>query len=312
MFLSPAEEDALLELLNRLHREGYRYTTVTPATHARVNERPGNAWARDLRGIFGWSRPFRGELLAQEWLDLMRDAGVLEPYGGSWRSRVRVSSLRGLLFLHSAWPTEAPNAVFFGPDSYRFVHAIETHLRCFPRPIRRAVEIGCGAGPGAILLRRAQPQAEVVAVDINPAALALARVNARFAQVTLDMRHSNLLEDVEGQFDLILANPPYLNDPAQRTYRHGGGSHGEALSLAILETALERLAPGGCLLLYTGVAICNGEDPFEQAVRERLAEMPVELDYQELDPDVFGEELSMPAYADTERIAAVVLTLFKR
>ena len=120
---------------------------------------------------------------------------------------------------------------------------------------------------------------------------------------------SDLLRDVSGQFDLIIANPPYMLDSQQRTYRHGGGKHGAGLSLAIFDTAMERLAPGGTLLLYTGVAIFAGEDPFLNAIRLSLRDTGWDWDYQEIDPDVFGEELQKPEYAQAERIACVALRL---
>jgi hypothetical protein len=118
-----------------------------------------------------------------------------------------------------------------------------------------------------------------------------------------------LLSDVDGDFDLIVANPPYLNDEGQRTYRHGGGSHGAALSVAILDAALPRLRVGGKLVLYTGVAILQGNDPFHNAAAEKLAGWEGSWRYREIDPDVFGEELDEPAYADADRIAAVLLTV---
>jgi methylase of polypeptide subunit release factors len=113
--------------------------------------------------------------------------------------------------------------------------------------------------------------------------------------------------------DLLIANPPYLVDPAERAYRHGGGPLGAGLSLKILDAALPRLAPGGALLLYTGAAVVNGRDPFRDAAEERLAaDRGVGWAYREVDPDVFGEELDTPAYAEADRIAAVVLTVTRR
>ena len=69
-------------------------------------------------------------------------------------------------------------------------------------------------------------------------------------------------EEIGGEFDVIIANPPYLVDASERTYRHGGGRLGRELSVRIAESALRRLAPGGRLLLYTGVAIVDGIDAF--------------------------------------------------
>ena len=308
--LSPAD-DALLQLAYAVRDTGYEFTTVTPATHERVNSRAKNEWACDLQGVFGWSRPFRADVLPPAIWKLMQLAGAAVPHGEGWRSTVRLSSLDRQLFLHSAYPTLDADAVFFGPDTYRFASALKQQFALGLHHVSRAVDIGCGAGPGAILSALAFPQAQVLGGDINDTALRFTRVNAALAGVAnVEARHSNLLKDVEGSFDLIVANPPYLVDVAERAYRHGGGPLGAGLSLAIVDAAQERLARGGTLLLYTGAAIVNGQDAFRAAVAERL--LPdFTWSYRETDPDVFGEELSGGAYADADRIAAVVLTLTK-
>ncbi|SDI24900.1 Methyltransferase small domain-containing protein [Pseudomonas delhiensis] len=308
----PPRLEALLALGLRLRREGYAFVTVSPASHARVNAREENALARDLRDIFGWSRPFADGQLERPLFSLLAAADLLHRDGRHWRSKVRWSSLEDQLFVHSAYPTQEAEAVFFGPDTYRFARAIGQHLQALDsRDVHRAVDIGCGAGPGAILLAGACPRAEVHAVDINPHALAFTRVNALLAEAPqLQVRRSDLLEGLAGDFDLMVANPPYMLDPAQRTYRHGGGSQGAELSLRILESALGRLAPGGSLLLYTGAAVIDGEAPLWRQASRLLAARPGwEWRYEELDPDVFGEELEQPAYRQVERIAAVLLTL---
>lgn len=287
---------------------GYTFITPTPATIARVNARPGAEWARDLRDVFGWSRPFRRGTVPADIADAAERAGVLVPAGEGLRSTVRLSSLDGSLFMHSAYPTSAADAVFFGPDTYRFARAIR---QAMPPAVHRAVDIGCGSGPGAIVVARTRPGAEVLAVDINEAALALTRVNAVTAGVTVDARHSDLLDAVDGDLDLIVANPPYLVDPGERAYRHGGGPLGAGLSLKILDAAIERLSPRGTLLLYTGAAIIGGTDPFRMAAEARLGEAGMRWTYDEIDPDVFGEELDGGAYATSDRIAAVLLTAHK-
>jgi methylase of polypeptide subunit release factors len=305
------EDVSLLRLGQRLSDRGYRFTTTTPATHARVNARAGNAWARSLEDVFGWSRPFRDGVVPSELVALMQAADVLRACEDGWRSTIRASTLGELLFFHSAYPTTESDAVFFGPDTVRFAAAIERHLAA-GQPVRRAVDVGCGAGPGAVLVGRAHPGAEVVAVDINEQALRYTRVNAALAETAnVRARRSDLLTSVDGTFDLVVANPPYLLDADQRVYRHGGGGLGEGLSLAIAELAGTRLAPGGTLLLYTGSAICGGVDRFRALVTERLRTAGLECDYRELDPDVFGEELLEPAYAHADRIAAVLVTARK-
>lgn len=305
--------DALRQLAQMLQDTGYRFTTVTPATHARVNSRPGNAWAARIEDVFGWSRPFRAGLLPAEMFRLLQEAGALVPHGEGWRSLIRVSSLQDRLFIHSAFPTSAGDAVFFGPDTYRFLSALDTHLALREAPVVRAVDIGCGAGPGAIMIALRQPRAEVLAVDINDTALGYTAINASLAGVAnVTARHGDLLSGIEGKFDLIVANPPYLLDASARTYRHGGGTLGEGLSVAIIRQALQRLTPGGSLLLYTGVAIVDGHDRFRSMAQALLAEAHADWDYREIDPDVFGEELEEPAYGTADRIAAVVLQVTLR
>ena len=304
--------DVLLHLAMTLKATGYSFTTVTPATHARVNSRLENAWARNATDIFGWSRPFREGVIAPELFEAMRNADVLKTHSEGWISRVRASTLRGQLFLHSAYPTTASDAIFFGPDTYRFANAIARYLSGNAADdvrLQRAVDIGCGAGPGAVVIALERPQAEVLAVDINDTALRYTAVNARLAGAAgVTVQHSDLLDDIDGDFDLIVANPPYLLDAQERTYRHGGGSFGEGLSLAIAGLAKTRLAPGGTLLLYTGIAITDGTDRLLASIAPMLDDASLEWDYQELDPDVFGEELDEPAYAEADRIAAVLLT----
>jgi len=300
------QDDALLRLGKALTQLGYRHITITPATHARVNARQNNKWATDLRGVFGWSRPFRAGAIPPHIFGLMQQAGIAEPYEDGWRSLLRVSTLNDRLYFHSAWPTDAPEAVFFGPDTYRYIATVSQHVLTSPLPVQRAVDIGCGAGPGAIELALRLPGAEILAVDINDAALRLTEVNAILAEAPVRVRRSDLLADIDGSFDLIIANPPYMLDRAARAYRHGGGSLGAGLSLNIISTALERLSPNGTLILYTGSAIVNGDDLFMRAAGPILQDK-CSWSYREIDPDVFGEELESPSYGGVDRIAAVAL-----
>ena len=138
----------------------------------------------------------------------------------------------------------------------------------------------------------------------------LKTLNAVLAGVSnVEALYSDLLKDVDGEFDLIVANPPYMLDADSRAYRDGGGELGIGLSQAIVEAAIARLAPGGSLLLYTGVAMTAAGDPFLAYVKRTLGDASLAWRYEEVDPDVFGEELLKPGYEQVERIAAVVLTV---
>jgi methylase of polypeptide subunit release factors len=308
--LAVREDAALIELVELLRGDGYQFTTVTPLTQARVNRRQGNHLAMDLAGVFGWSRPFHRNALPNQILTLMSDANALDMSDRDrWRSRIRVSTLGTQLFVHSAYPTEQPNAVFFGPDTVRFVHAIERHLNKRTRPVGRVADVGCGAGPGGIAISAAIPNADVLMLDINALAVRYARVNAAINRVSARSIDSDILDNTTGCFDLIVSNPPYLIDEKARAYRHGGGRFGEGLSIEILRQSLARLSVGGTLLLYTGSAITSGIDGFSSAAHDLLQSTGLRWSYAEIDPDVFGEELEMAAYATADRIAAVLLTV---
>src|SRR5207248_154782 len=107
----------------------------------------------------------------------------------------------------------------------------------------------------------------------------------------------------------VIANPPYLADDRRRVYRDGGGALGMDLSVRIAREALERLPAGGRLLLYTATPVIDGEHALRPLLEPILRK--ARYDYWELDPDVFGEELERPAYAQVERIAVVALDAVK-
>ncbi len=295
--------DALVALGSLLRGDGYHFVTPSPATHAIINGRQQNRVGVSLRDIFGWSRPFAERDISSELSAAMRSADVLEEVtDGLVKSRVRFSSLGDELYVHSAFPTAEQSAVFFGPDTYRFCDAVERYA---PARSRFAVDVGCGSGAGGIVARRRADR--VLLTDVNEHALELARVNVRLARGSrIDVQRSDVLASVEDAPDLVIANPPYMKDDAGRTYRDGGGDHGEELAARIVHEALAKLAPGGMLLVYTGAAVVDGEDVFRRAIAP-LLEGVEDFTYRELDPDVFGEELAKPAYAKVDRIAAVVL-----
>ena len=295
---------ALIELGRELSRLGYHFTTPTPETHRRAISHKGGT-AQDLRGVFGWSLPFEEALLPPRVLALLSESGALLREGARLRSGVRYSSLGDGLFVHSAYPTRESDAVFFGPDTYRYCALLEARVE----GARRCVDVGAGCGAGGIVLA---PRCEsVVLCDVNPRALRLAEVNAALAGVgsKITTVRSDVLAGVDGGFDLVVANPPYLADEMHRAYRDGGGALGAELSVRIVREALERLPRGGGLVLYTASAIVDGEDLLLRALLPWLRR--TRFDYRELDPDVFGEELDRAAYRNVERIAVVALDAIK-
>jgi methylase of polypeptide subunit release factors len=295
---------ALLALLDGLAEAGYRFVSVTPETHRRMLARRKKAFACDLCDLFGWSLPFDPVLLPPPLRRALVASGEVERDGERWKSRVRVASLDDRLFLHSAYPTDAPDSVFFGPDSYRFVRFLQAEL---PRldGVRHLVDVGAGSGVGAIMAAALVPGAKLTATDLNPLALRFARVNARHAGVELETVETPGLDSVEGPIDLVIANPPFVADPAGRLYRDGGGMRGARLSLDWALAGARRIEPGGTVLLYTGSAIVAGRDALREALAAALPDLGCTLRYGEIDPDIFGELLGEPGYESVERIAAI-------
>jgi len=310
-----SQQQALLYLLNYLQQNEYQFTAITPLSHQRILDRkqlrPDTKLT--LQDIFGWNVKFKPADLDTTLFSLLRDNQLLQEQQGQYSSLIRVASLDQQLFIHSAFPTLAHDAVFFGPDTYRFSYHLKQYLSQQSRPFKRAVELCCGTSAAAVSIAKHFPDYdELFVADLNPTALLYSQINISFAGVPhLYPVHSNLFSNLEGAFDLIFANPPYLIDPEQRQYRHGGHElNGNALSFRIIQEGIQRLLPGGQLFLYTGVTITQHGNPFLDCLEDLLASYPQMLwSYEEIDPDIFGEELEQPAYQQIDRIALALVKI---
>lgn len=301
--LSAEADAALLQLLSMLEEQGYYFVPVTPATHARVIARPDKQQASSLRDVFGWSLPFAPDLLPREMLELLERSNLVALQDGLLKSGIRVGRIHGALIIHSAFPTDDEDAVFFSPDTSRFADFVRREL-VRATGVKRLLDIGAGPGTGAIAAAPLVPGARLTLCDLNPLALRLARINARHAGLEVETVEGGI-DAVRGRFDAAIANPPFMIDEEGRTYRDGGDMHGARISLEWALETLGRLDPGGRLILYTGSAIVGGRDELREALEREVAALGGSLRYAELDPDIYGEELEKSGYADVERIAAV-------
>ncbi|MES2664209.1 MAG: class I SAM-dependent methyltransferase [Pseudomonadota bacterium] len=307
-----------IDFLENLVMHKYRFITVTPLTHTHAVSQ--KVLANTLCDIFGWNLPFKKESLNLELFKLLNSVEALEVQGPLLRSKVRVSSVADDLFLHSSFPTIETDSVFFGPDTYRFARLIRQELQnksdfLDKNKLFRILDIGCGSGAGGIVAVRQLSHLyniELTMNDINPKALEFAAVNAAVAKISVKLALGDALSVVQGNFDLIISNPPYLDDVDARAYRHGGDNLGRAFSVQIVQQSLNRLALNGRLILYTGVAIVDDFDPFFREILPLLNPLHYEWFYEEIDPDIFGEELSRPNYACAQRIAAVSLIIKRK
>ncbi len=134
-------------------------------------------------------------------------------------------------------------------------------------PVAAALDLGTGCGVQSLHLAR--HAGRVVATDLNPRALDLARITARLSSIDVDLRIGDLYEPIDGErFDLIVSNPPYVMSPPhgeRLTYREGR-LQGDELVRRVVAEGPRHLAPGGTMQLVANWAIVRGE-PWQ----ERLA-----------------------------------------
>ena len=158
-----------------------------------------------------------------------------------------------------------------------------------PGGARRVIDLCTGSGCIAAACAFAFPEAEVVATDLSPASLSVAERNVRRHGLAgrVELRRGDLFAGALGEFDLIIANPPYV--PAgvyaflPREYRHEprmaltAGADGLGIASRILAEAPRYLAEGGLLALEVGevagdLAAAHPELPFLWPTLERGGE----------------------------------------
>jgi release factor glutamine methyltransferase len=148
------------------------------------------------------------------------------------------------------------------PETEQLVELVESRIE---NRESRIVDVGTGSGVIALSLAAKFPEAKVLAVDVSDDALALAQENA--ARLNLSTRvqflKSCLLENVEGAFDLIVANLPYISTQDRHTLSREvlhdpeialfAGTRGDELVHELIDQAPTRLQPGGMLALEIGL-----------------------------------------------------------
>lgn len=143
------------------------------------------------------------------------------------------------------------------PETEWLLHLASQELGPLSRP--RVLDVGTGTGALALGLKAAFPQAEVTASDLSADALSLARENAALNGLDVTFVQTDLLAGLDGPFDLIVSNPPYLpsadRETADPEVRHDpdlalyAGPDGLDLARPLAAEAAARLTPGGTLWL---------------------------------------------------------------
>jgi release factor glutamine methyltransferase len=159
-----------------------------------------------------------------------------------------------------------PDVLIPRPETELLVVALLDHVK--KRPASEAIiqiaDVGTGSGILAVCAAKYVPRAHVTAIDISPAALAVARRNAERHGVAdrITFVEGNILsnEPPEPRFDFIVSNPPYVStaemEQLDRDVREHepelalrAGEKGTDVIAPLIEQAAARLKPNGILLI---------------------------------------------------------------
>jgi release factor glutamine methyltransferase len=159
----------------------------------------------------------------------------------------------------------SPAVLIPRPDTETLV--LEAVQRLKPLAAPRVLDLGTGSGAIAVVIAKEHRTAQVVAVDVSPAALAVAAGNAQKHGVAerITFLEGDLFGPVGGQtFDLVVSNPPYIADAEFPSLDVGvrdfeprtalaGGRDGLDFYRRIAADAAGFLAPGGTVMVEIGV-----------------------------------------------------------
>lgn len=122
---------------------------------------------------------------------------------------VPVAYLRGFKEFYGLRFLVDPRVLVPRPETEAVVDAIREHAALRTLTV---VDVGTGSGAIAVALAISEPQLRIIATDISPDALAVARANATSHGVSIDFRAGDLLEPVTERVDVVAANLPYLRE----------------------------------------------------------------------------------------------------
>lgn len=217
-----------------------------------------------LRHALGWSRemllsrlhePVPGEVSGHFFQLIERRRG-----------RVPVQYVVGSQEFYGLSFRVTPAVLIPRPETEGIVDETIKELLDKPRP--RIVDVGCGSGCIAIALAHSLPEAEIVAIDSSPAALAVARENSLVHGVAsrIEFLEGDLLAPLRGtsaSIDAIVCNPPYIPDDELDTLEPevvdheprqalSGGDDGLGVIARLLPEVDNTLRVGGVLCIEVG------------------------------------------------------------
>jgi hypothetical protein len=180
-------------------------------------------------------------------------------------------------------PMRSDYVLGIAPASLSLIHLT------VPIKADRALDVGTGCGIQSLHL--ADSVNQLVATDVNPRALQLARWTAALNHIDLDVRDGSLYEPVRGErFDLIVSNPPYVISPpgGDLTYRETGYA-GDAVVEQLIRQAPDHLTDGGWCQLLANWTCVRGEDWQDRIAGWTADRSAWAVQREQLDPSEYVE-----------------------
>jgi HemK-related putative methylase len=202
----------------------------------------------------------------------------------------RLHSPEDVLLLGRRFRTDAK---VFNPGCFYSTEIFIRGVLELPLKGRRVLDMG--AGSGAVGIFAAAAGADVVACDINPRAVAIARENAALNSVQVDVRESDLFQALAGEkFDHILFNIPYYPKRATNHYEmaFNAGEDFEAVRRFASDAAGHLASDGNVMVIFS-------EDSGYETISRIFAEAG------------FGLERSTAAYKHFEKFFIVTFALHR-
>jgi release factor glutamine methyltransferase len=189
--------------------------------------------------------------------------------------------------------SECPDVYPPSEDTFLLLRALEVEEG------EMVLEMGCGSG--ILSIHCARRGGKVTAVDVNPMAVECARRNANANSSSMDVIRSDLFDEVEGRFDLIFFNLPYLpvEEVGMLEKAWSGGSDGLSPLNRFLEEAPAHLRPGGRIVVLLSSKMDQAGlerllRPFESKELGRASFFFERLWVMELRPPQYGGSSALP------------------
>lgn len=193
-----------------------------------------------LRGQFGWNTTqllmhYQDELSHREWTLFKQN---VEKYCQGWPAQYLLGQAQffGLGF------KVTPATLIPRQETEELVEWI---LDDEPKKGAKVLDIGTGTGAIGLTLKHERPDLDVTLSDISSDALAVAKENATNLGTEVKLKQGDLFENITGQFDIIVSNPPYIAESERELMDE---------SVLLHEPELALFAPDEGLYLYKRLA----------------------------------------------------------